>query len=81
MSADSSLGQLSELTKPSNGITMSDVVAVSDRTYASKVSTKVISDSSTNAGNGVRITLPVGYNPQQRYPVLYLLHGSGSTDT
>lgn len=60
---------------------MSDVVAVSDRTYAAKVSTKAISDKSTNAGNGVRITLPVGYNRQQRYPVLYLLHGSGGADT
>ncbi|MEO9198192.1 MAG: hypothetical protein ABI206_05510 [Antricoccus sp.] len=44
---------------------MSDVVAVSDRTYAAKVSTKMISDNSINAGNGVGITLPAGNNPQQ----------------
>lgn len=81
VSSSSPLGQLSELTKPSNGITLSDVVAVSDRTYAAKVSTSAISDKSTNSGNGVRITLPVNFNPQQRYSVLYLLHGSGGADT
>lgn len=81
VTSSSPLGDLSELTKPSNGITMSDIVAVSDRTYAAKVSTSAISDKATNEGNGVHITLPVGYDPSQHYPVLYLLHGSGGADT
>ena len=64
-----------------NGITVLEVAPVDARTFDVRVQTPLVSEFATRVGNGVRITLPEGYDPAspRRYPVLYLLHGASSS--
>ena len=66
-----------------DGITVLDVASVNGNTFDVRMSTPLISDFATVKGNSMRIVLPEGYDPNssRRYPVLYLLHGGGSSYT
>jgi S-formylglutathione hydrolase FrmB len=61
-----------------DGITVTAVNQVSERTLDVLVSTTTVAEAATSHGNGVRITFPPGYATSgKRYPVLYDLHGAG----
>jgi S-formylglutathione hydrolase FrmB len=61
-----------------DGITVTAVTQVSERTVDVLVSTPAIAEAATSRGNGVRITLPPDYATSgKRYPVIYDLHGAG----
>lgn len=66
-----------------DGIAVLSTTAVDDRTIDVRISTPLVSDGATIKGNGLRIVLPEGYDPNslRRYPVLYLLHGGASSYT
>lgn len=60
-----------------SGITVAATRSITARTLEVDISTPYIARSALNAPNRIRVTLPTGYfdNPDERYPVLYLLHG------
>lgn len=60
-----------------NGITVTAVRWISNRTLEADVTTALISANASNGPNRIRVTLPNNYfqNPTTRYPVVYLLNG------
>ncbi|WP_052663850.1 alpha/beta hydrolase [Psychromicrobium lacuslunae] len=59
-----------------NGITVLSAAKIGAHSFDLHVSTAAVADGATSEGNGIRITLPLGYQPTRHYPVLYLLAGT-----
>lgn len=51
---------------------------ITDRTSEIEVATDAVDSRVGNAGLKLRVTLPENYDPNTRYPSLYLLHGQGA---
>ncbi|WP_394940694.1 alpha/beta hydrolase-fold protein [Psychromicrobium sp. YIM B11713] len=66
----------SDFHAQTNGIKVLGAQKVGQRTFDLQISTDSVDNQVTSQGNGFRVTLPVNYNTNQSYPVLYLFPGT-----
>ncbi|KHE73855.1 esterase [Kocuria marina] len=69
-----------QLTQPSHGITVTGARGLSDRAAELAVSTDQVSAEAPGGRNSVVVITPPDYDPAKKYPVVYLLPGSGATE-
>ena len=65
---------------PSHGITVTGARGLSERAVELAVSTDEVSAGAPGGRNSVVVITPQGYDPGAKYPVVYLLPGSGATE-
>ena len=69
-----------QLTQPSHGITVTGARGLSDRAAELAVSTDQVSAEAPGGRNSVVVITPPDYDPAKKYPVVYFLPGSSSTN-
>lgn len=69
------------LRQPSHGLRVMGSRALSERAAELVVATDEVSERAPGGRNGLVVITPQGYDPSKRYPVVYLLPGTGSTDS
>lgn len=69
-----------QLTQPSRGITVTGARGLSDRAAELAVNTDQVSAEAPGGRNSVVVITPPDYDPAKKYPVVYLLPGSGATE-
>lgn len=70
-----------QLTQPSHGITVTGARGLSERAAELAVSTDQVSAEAPGGRNSVVVITPKDYDPAKKYPVVYLLPGSGATES
>lgn len=67
-----------DFARTDNGLRITGTTRLSDRSYRVYLATDAVSSDAFAEGNSIVVTLPRGYVDTTRYPVLYLLNGSGT---
>lgn len=69
-----------KLKQESDGITITGARGLSQRAVDLTVSTDAVSPQAPGGRNSLVVITPEGYDPAKKYPVVYMLPGSSSTD-
>ena len=69
-----------KLKQESDGITITGACGLSQRAVDLTVSTDAVSPQAPGGRNSLVVITPEGYDPAKKYPVVYMLPGSSSTD-
>ena len=69
-----------KLAEESNGIAITSARGLSPRAVELGVKTGAVSPDAPGGRNSLVVITPEGYDPAKKYPVVYMLPGSGATD-